>query len=391
MKVVPFLASSPVEAVQQIRAELGPEAVVLNVRQLPANGLARLWRRPAIEVLACVPDSPAAALTAPAETLTSAAESKLARTYAPHKKEMAVASPMPALDNASLAEPGEDPPRRLYQPRRQGFSRSAEILEKMGLLPLYVERVLEEAGPPATEAGVNSLSQELLATKQALLSLWRMAPRGGGTDSSPEVFVGPPGVGKTTVLCKWLAQIVLIGGKAARVWRLDAGAANMAETLSVYGEILGVPVERNWDKDQGALVGETGLVDLPGVDYQDRAELERLREIVGNLRSPTVHLVLNAAYTTSLLLKQARAFSALPISDLILTHVDEERMWGKFWNLLLGTNYSIRFLSGGQNIPGYFAPASVEQLLPSEFHQINPLFGPILPEKPKLANQLLST
>ncbi len=32
--------------------KLGPEAVVLNVRPLPANGLARLWQKPMIEVLA---------------------------------------------------------------------------------------------------------------------------------------------------------------------------------------------------------------------------------------------------------------------------------------------------------------------------------------------------
>ena len=45
------------QAVAQIRARLGPDAVVLNVRPLPANGLARLWQKPMIEVLAHVPDA----------------------------------------------------------------------------------------------------------------------------------------------------------------------------------------------------------------------------------------------------------------------------------------------------------------------------------------------
>src|SRR5277367_3361812 len=54
-----FIAASAEEAVAQIRAKLGPEAIVLNVRPLPANGLARFWNKPMIEVLAHRPEPPA--------------------------------------------------------------------------------------------------------------------------------------------------------------------------------------------------------------------------------------------------------------------------------------------------------------------------------------------
>ena len=43
--------------VAQIRAKLGPDAVVVNVRQLPADGFAKLWKSPRIEVLAYKTDS----------------------------------------------------------------------------------------------------------------------------------------------------------------------------------------------------------------------------------------------------------------------------------------------------------------------------------------------
>jgi flagellar biosynthesis protein FlhF len=58
MQPVPFIAASAEEAVAQIREKLGPDAVVLNVRPLPANGLARLWQKPMIEVLAHRPEAP---------------------------------------------------------------------------------------------------------------------------------------------------------------------------------------------------------------------------------------------------------------------------------------------------------------------------------------------
>src|SRR5712692_11773017 len=55
MDIVPFIADSAADALTQIRGKLGPEAVVLNVRQLPVSGISRLWQRARIEVLACAP------------------------------------------------------------------------------------------------------------------------------------------------------------------------------------------------------------------------------------------------------------------------------------------------------------------------------------------------
>jgi flagellar biosynthesis GTPase FlhF len=67
------------------------------------------------------------------------------------------------------------------------------------------------------------------------------------------------------------------------------------------------------------------------------------------------------------LLAQVRAFSALPIDDLILTHLDEEPNWGKIWNLALGAGYAILYFSSGQNIPGDFAEATAEKILARQF------------------------
>jgi flagellar biosynthesis protein FlhF len=177
--------------------------------------------------------------------------------------------------------------------------------------------------------------------------------------------VGPPGTGKSTVLCKWLAQTVLVDQQAARVWRLDGRAPNTAELVTIYGEILNVPVERSWNGRGAPPV--TGFVDVPGTDFQDSGALAGLARLLTGLPGITVHLVLNGAYSIPLLLAQARAFSSLPVSDVIITHLDEEPAWGRLWNLVLGTNYPLRFLSAGQNIPGRCLPARPELLCPALF------------------------
>jgi flagellar biosynthesis protein FlhF len=264
VQVHSFIANSAGEALAQIHQELGPEAVVLHVRPAPALGLARIWSKPRIEVLAARPEQ----------------------------------------------------------------------------------------------------------TQTHLRQIWAAPLATTGPESNLHVLVGAAGVGKTTCLCKWLAKTVLAQNRPARIWRLDGRVANTAESLSVYCDILDVPVERAWRGSLAPSPSELGWIDLPGVNWRSRADLSELQDQLGAFSEAQIHLVLNAAYEVPLLIEQARAFAALPIADLIFTHLDEESRSGKLWDVVLGTNFSVRFLSAGQNIPGEFEEASADGILARQFSPV---------------------
>ena len=236
-------------------------------------------------------------------------------------------------------------------------------LEQMGLLPAYAGHILEHLRGEGSGTQSCLPEEELPPLRALLRSRWRPPPPSPlAAPTESHVFVGPAGVGKTTVLSKWLAQAVLLGGRSACVWRLDGRTANTAEALTVYAEILGVPIARAWS-GEGQPV-DVQFFDLPGVDWREAAAVAELREKVQGLEARQIHLVLNAAYETPLLLEQVRVFSSWPVTDLIFTHLDEETRWGKLWNFVLGTDLPIRFLSAGQNVPGHFREATVDLLLP---------------------------
>lgn len=368
MQVHTFLAASIADAVTQIRETLGPEAVVLNVRRLPGEGLARWWQKPRIEVLAHVPEKIVEPTAAP--MLDEVQVSALAQLRAEMCELRNNLAQPPASSSLSSSNPSEQSRTRTKDEDEDepiglsGDWRVGSLLEQTGLLPRHAERIVAGLCASYGEAAPVSLADEIELAKQALTSRWKTSRQNG---AGPHVFIGAPGAGKTTALCKWLAQVSLVEGRSAAVWRLDGHIANTAESLSVFGEILGVPVERCVSANGELPDADVLFVDLPGVNPADATALAQLGQRLAAIPGAQVHLVVNAAYETSLLLAQVRAFAALPIQDVIVTHLDEEARWGKVWNLVLGTNCSVRFLAAGQNIPGTFTPAIPEELFAHQF------------------------
>lgn len=276
----------------------------------------------------------------------------------------AAPSPPPAPGPVAL------PPAPAPNPSGDGGVRSggwpvARALEAFGLLPEHVSALMAELqrqhGPTPPEA----FNDQLALAAQLMEGAWRPVnePATSGRAGAWHVLVGPPGVGKTTCLRKWLARAVLVEGRSVCVWRLDSAIVNTAEVLSLSAEMLGVPVQRTWPDAQPP-AADLHLVDLPGVDWRDPEAVAEFAATVRRFPAAQLHLVLNAAYETRLLFDQHAALQDLGGADLIFTHLDEEIRRGKLWNFVLGTKSAIRFLSAGQNVPGNFQAATAAGLLP---------------------------
>ncbi len=342
MKVLAFQADDAPAALARVNEELGPEAVVVSVRRLPAEGLSRLWQRHGkIEVTACVPDA------APARKPDASESGANAGRNFPHQNQPR--SPKPA------------------NPPPNGRWRTIQWLESKGLLPAFVEQLEQTVQVLHGELPPSTPEKEWAAVTDLIVCHWRSARKTMAGTGRPHVFIGPPGSGKTTALCKWMVHSVLVNEHSVQVWRLDGTTANASEILQLHCESLGVPAARFWREPIPA--ADLLLVDLPGVEAHNVANLTALQEQLARLPQPHIHLVLNAALENSILLEQFNAFELFQPEDIIFTHLDEELQRVKLWNFVLGTNCPISFLGTGQKIPGEFLRAEPALLFPQKIRR----------------------
>jgi len=310
-----FVVGAADEAATLIRERLGPSARVLSVRTVPATGLSRIWAAPRLEVIARI-DAP---VLPPPETV-----------------------PAPALvrEPVAVAAPARRNP--LSQPKSL-----VTLLRRSGLSELALGRL---------QAAPNWEDLQAAPLHRALVEAGRHLRREAERREEPvplqrAAFLGAPGVGRTTALCKWLGTEVFRRGRLGHVVTVEFDRANPPGPLPVFCEALGVPVAHFPAATRPAVAGGFVYFDLPGLSIHP-AENAAIAAFLDRERIEQRVLVLNAAYDHAALRSAYAAGRALGATHLVFTHLDEVPQWGRLWDYLIDGALAPLFLATGPSLTG---------------------------------------
>jgi flagellar biosynthesis protein FlhF len=402
MKIKKYIADSMPEALQKVKDDLGPRAVLLNTRQLKRDGALGILSKRKVEITAALDEAlppaqrgPAQAATAPRpaqspsrspsgqtpENLRPVERSSDPRSASPaprregggeavwadrlSKELQDLKESLKALTQSQGPRPAGGPP--LLPGELRGLSRRLEHAGFEGVVAApVVEQLLADPGP-------GGFGDREKLDRQAARLLTRTMPPPAATAVKQGVrtvaaFVGASGVGKTTAAAKIAAEFALRSNAKVCLVAADVERVGGLDQIRALAGMIGVPLEVVYTPDEMAKVirgrreSDLVLIDTAGVGPRERDRLKALGEILREAAPNEVHLTLSATTSAPSMADTAEAFRSVGVNRLLFTKLDETTRLGGVLTMASRSDLPLSYLIDGRSVPGDIRPADPTEL-----------------------------
>lgn len=389
MRIKSFFADSVQEAIEKARAEIGPEAMLMNSKQTELE----LRVLGSVEVVFGVPDeSPSPKPRLPKPELAKQPEDTKPSIEAAAADLFPVSSTNLAREMVELRLQIEGVKRSMHRQQRSSgpststHSSTAENICARLVLSGLSEDLAQEIAESVelqvfAESRSGSHSQRqfeldpLQATEVALSAelerRFLVDPCLGvnGASKTTVLFVGAPGAGKTTALFKLGLRFGVQRRLPLHILSLDTRRVGGWETLASYAQIAGIGFDavhslKALDPMLDELADkELVLIDSPGFGPADEDDLNELGRWLDCSPGLDVQLVVPGTLRSSVLIRTLGRFDRLKPKKLILTRVDELENVGALLDVSIRSRLPLSFISSGQVIPEDIEEACKSDLL----------------------------
>jgi flagellar biosynthesis protein FlhF len=322
-----YRAQTVEDAVAAARAALGSGVEIASTTLVPARGLRGWLGLREVEVTAGGTHEPSVARRAPGPSDASRGARRL---EAP----------------GAAAEPAERPDPLVAQLLSTGLDRELAI-RVARTVPRGPRRI---ASPSAIEAALTTGLGGLVSGDEPFAPV--------------ELFVGPPGAGKTTTIAKIAARERARRGQRLSLLAADGFRVGAVEQLRLYADLIGSPfaVARTPAEIERSLAATRSpiLVDTAGRSIGDARALE-VAERLSSLPGVRTHVVLPAGTSVRQASRLLDAYGERA-RRVVLTRLDEGDAIGPLLKLIAARDLTLSYLGTGQRVPDDLERASAAAL-----------------------------
>jgi flagellar biosynthesis protein FlhF len=386
MKVKTYKTRSLEEGLEDIKRDMGTEALILSTRSVSARPPFGLFKRASWEITAALEEKPVVV----AEPQPAASAVMAGRQYG--KAAAAAASAATTVELAPLRAPAPEKPRVLVQKDH----RMEELIGEIADLKKSM-RSLSKAIPAKSDDQGGSLFSELVSqgidhdladhlittgsrgrpapselrerVRRLLADQLTVAPPAElqARTRMVSAFVGPTGVGKTTTIAKIAGHAAIKMKKKVALISTDMTRIGGQDQLNRLGELLGIPtygcadVSTLKDLVQSLDDRDLILIDTPGSSPSDLARLSKLEKVTSSADAK-VHLVISATTRSEDITKIVARFKRFSPNSVIFTKMDETDAKGPVVGDLLRNELAVSYLTNGQRVPEDLLIPSADEL-----------------------------
>lgn len=383
MKVKSYIVPNLAEAIERIKRDLGPEAVILSTKK--ANPNEKWWRTatPSIEVTAGIDLDPAKAQEVSPATLNYNATMNMINKIAEQKigvltkeieglKKSIETPPESAIKETQAALPVREKAAKSKSSRQGKIEmknpQMTEIEKRMNsqALPasiiksfkLQIAASLAEGEEEVTESAFRIIQENMPDTRSLREEGDRVI-----------MLVGPTGSGKTTTLAKLACDFVLNFNEKILVVAYDYFRLGGREQLEEMAKVLKVPfVSISNDEELSKVLKKSKEFDRVLIDTTGRSvfDVEGMGKLHCSARiSPEIkkYLVLPATIKDPEMSYYLKSFTTLGLQALILTKLDETIQFGSLLGAPLLSKLPLAYFTFGQKIPEDIEKASFDRII----------------------------
>ena len=403
MVIRKYIAMTEEEATKLAKEELGEDVVIMNVKKNEPKGLAKLFRKPSVEITAAVdeirseetvgnfPDfsklqeaiqETNAVLEAEAKREEQAQKEALLEKELQSSNILAEEEPVitkdskeesnkndieerlsnlqDLLEKQMLADKNEKEERDAKENTNQAyFDLIRKKLIDNEVEEGYVNQILEDISESLSK---NANLDSILAGvyQKIVLKIGQPHLIDVKTKKTKYVFfIGPTGVGKTTTIAKIASTLKLTKKTKVALITSDTYRIAAVEQLKTYANILGIPLQVVYSpEDMQHAVEELREFDLVFVDtagrsHNNKEQREDIQKLLATVdeENREVFLVLSATTKYKDLVKISLTYAEITKYNLIFTKLDETDTIGNIFNIHMLTGAPLSYTTWGQNVP----------------------------------------
>lgn len=386
MKIRKYEGGTEKEAMLKVKDELGSEALIVSVKNIKPRGIYKLFKKPYVEVTAALDDhsvfddgdkepniprkqpsgkGPTMDVTTPEDNQAYFERFKNLLDSLPdqmgiERKNVSTEEEQGQVGDARIDFLADELPTEDTQDHEVI---NADIIKAV-YNQLIDNEVREEIVNQLT-AGLEQIHSDdqeevtdvISVIYKRIIKLLNGKETISADKKSTVFFVGPTGVGKTTTIAKIASYFTLNLGKDVALVTSDTYRIAAVEQLRTYANILNIPIrvvynaaeldeaiEHFSDKD---LV----LIDTAGRSHKNVEHQNELRELLENVDSKEVYLVLSVATKYKDLMNITKVYDDMTDYNIIFTKLDETSCYGNVLNMKLQTGAKLSYVTFGQNVP----------------------------------------